>query len=212
MSNSLRPHGLYSPRNSPGQNTGVGCHSLLQGIFPTQGSNPGLPHCRRILHQLSYQVYEDNTMREEIHNFSRKATTSRVSLHALSPPGNVIRQQGGGDHSRSGSVSAFYFQVVLRTLMDTLKGQARMQRNQSLGWGAGIFFFQGCDCRTSGRPTFLWGWNEAGLLPAVADNTPGALKGEMLPRPPAPQPQPLPLLQPSKSTQGGPGLGPYPHH
>ena len=40
LSYSLRPHGLYSPRNSPGQNTGVGGHSLLQGIFPTQGSNP----------------------------------------------------------------------------------------------------------------------------------------------------------------------------
>ena len=42
VSNSL----LHSPWNSPGQNTGVGSHSLLQGIFPTQGSNPGLPHCR----------------------------------------------------------------------------------------------------------------------------------------------------------------------
>ena len=46
MSDSLQPHGLYSPRNSPGQDTGVGSCSLLQGIFPTQGSNPGLPHCR----------------------------------------------------------------------------------------------------------------------------------------------------------------------
>ena len=45
--------GLYSPWNSPGQNTGVGSLSLLQGIFPTQGSNPGLLHCRRILYQLS---------------------------------------------------------------------------------------------------------------------------------------------------------------
>ena len=42
-----------SPWNSPGQNTGVGSLSLLQGIFPTQGSNPGLPHCRQILYQLS---------------------------------------------------------------------------------------------------------------------------------------------------------------
>ena len=48
-------HGLYSPWNSPGQNTGVGSFSLLQGIFPTQGLNPGLPHCRWILYQLSYQ-------------------------------------------------------------------------------------------------------------------------------------------------------------
>ena len=54
VSNSLWPHGLYSPWNSPVQNTGVGSPSLLQGIFPTQGSNPGIPHCRWILHQLSY--------------------------------------------------------------------------------------------------------------------------------------------------------------
>ena len=46
VSDSLR---LYSPWNSPDQNTGVGSLSLLQGIFPTQGSNPGLPHCKRIL-------------------------------------------------------------------------------------------------------------------------------------------------------------------
>ena len=54
VSDCLRPHGLYSPVNSPGQNTGVGSLSLLQGIVPTQGSNPGLPHCRRIVHQLSH--------------------------------------------------------------------------------------------------------------------------------------------------------------
>ena len=54
MSDSLRPHGLYRTWNSPGQNTGVGSCSLLQGIFPTQGLNPGLPHCRRILYQLSH--------------------------------------------------------------------------------------------------------------------------------------------------------------
>ena len=49
------PRGLYSPWNSPGQNTGVGSLSLLQGIFPTQGLNPGLPQCRRILYQLSHK-------------------------------------------------------------------------------------------------------------------------------------------------------------
>ena len=54
MSDSLQPHGL-SPWNSPGQNTGVGILSLLQGIFPTQGLNPGLPQCRQILYQLSHQ-------------------------------------------------------------------------------------------------------------------------------------------------------------
>ena len=55
MSNSLRPNGLYSPWNSPGQTTGVASLSHLQGIFPTQGSNPGLSHCRRILYQLSHR-------------------------------------------------------------------------------------------------------------------------------------------------------------
>ena len=55
VSNSLRPHELYSPWNTPGQNTGDGSLSLLQGIFPTQGSNPGLPHCRQILYQPSHQ-------------------------------------------------------------------------------------------------------------------------------------------------------------
>ena len=48
------PHGLYSPWDFPGQNTGVGSLSLLQCIFPTQGANLGLPHCRRILYQLSH--------------------------------------------------------------------------------------------------------------------------------------------------------------
>ena len=56
MSDSLWPHGLHSPWNSPGQNTGVGSLSLLQGIFPTQGSNPGLVHCRQILYQLSHKT------------------------------------------------------------------------------------------------------------------------------------------------------------
>ena len=55
MSNSLKPHGLYNSCNSPSQNTGVGSFSLLQGIFPIQGSNPGLPHCRQMLYQVSHQ-------------------------------------------------------------------------------------------------------------------------------------------------------------
>ena len=57
VSDSLQSHGLYSPWNSPGQNTGVGSHSLLQGIFPAQGSNPGLPHCRQILYQMSQECW-----------------------------------------------------------------------------------------------------------------------------------------------------------
>ena len=62
---TLWPYGLsparhictwgFSTRDSPGENTGVGCHTLLQGIVTTQGLNPGLHHCRRILYHLSHQ-------------------------------------------------------------------------------------------------------------------------------------------------------------
>ena len=60
MSNCLQAHWLYPVRflclwNSPGENSGVGCHSILQGIVPTLGSNPSLLHCRQILYHLSHQ-------------------------------------------------------------------------------------------------------------------------------------------------------------
>ena len=60
VSESLGPHGLkptrlLCPWDSPGKNTGVGCHFLLPAIFPTQGLNPSLLYCRRILYQLRHQ-------------------------------------------------------------------------------------------------------------------------------------------------------------
>ena len=60
VSDSLRPHRLQPARllcpwDSPGKNTGVDCHNILQRIFPTQGLNPGLLHCRQILYCLSYR-------------------------------------------------------------------------------------------------------------------------------------------------------------
>ena len=60
VSNLLKPNDCSLPGSSthgdsPGKITGVGCHALLQGIFPTQGLNPGLSHCRQILYQLSHQ-------------------------------------------------------------------------------------------------------------------------------------------------------------
>ena len=60
MSDSLQPHKLYPARllcpwDSAGKNTGVGCHSPLQRIFLTQGSNPGLLHCRQFLYHMSHR-------------------------------------------------------------------------------------------------------------------------------------------------------------
>ena len=60
MPNSLQLHGLQPARllcpwNFPGKNTGVSCHSLFQGIFPTQGLNLCLLHCRHVLYHLNHQ-------------------------------------------------------------------------------------------------------------------------------------------------------------
>ena len=65
---SLRTHGCSPPGScvyghSSGKNTGVGCHALLQGIFPTQGSNPGLPERRQILYCLSHRGGPEETLR-----------------------------------------------------------------------------------------------------------------------------------------------------
>ena len=98
LSNSLQSHGLYSPWNFPGQNTGVGSHSLLQGIFPTQGLNPGVPHCGWILYQLSHQ--ESPVIPEWVaYFFSSRSSQSRnwtgfPALQAESlpaePPGRAV--------------------------------------------------------------------------------------------------------------------------
>ena len=75
VSDSATP-GLYSPWNSPGQNTGVGNLSLLQGIFPTQGLNPGLSYCRWILYQLS-QKGSPRVLEWESYPFSSRSSWPR---------------------------------------------------------------------------------------------------------------------------------------
>ena len=60
MSHCLKPNGLYSPLNFPGQNTGEGTHSLLQGIFPTQKLNQGFLHLQVDSSPLSYQESPSN--------------------------------------------------------------------------------------------------------------------------------------------------------
>ena len=69
--------GSSVPEDSQGKNTGVGCHALLQGIFPTQGSNPSLLHCRQILYCLSHQGCP--RMQEWVaYSFSRRSSWSRI--------------------------------------------------------------------------------------------------------------------------------------
>ena len=82
---SLLLHGLWPvkllcPRDSPGKNIGVGCHSLLQEIFPAQGLNPGLLHCRWILYHLSQQG-SPRILEWVAHPFSRQTSQPRGFLH-----------------------------------------------------------------------------------------------------------------------------------
>ena len=73
---SWRPCGLRSPWKSPGQNTRVGSLSLLHGVFPTQGLDPGFPHCRWILYQLSHQ-WCPRILEWVAHPFSRGSSWPR---------------------------------------------------------------------------------------------------------------------------------------
>ena len=72
-----------SPWDSPGQNPGVGSLSLFQVIFPTQGSKPGLPHCRRILYQLSHQA-RPRTLEWVSYPFSRISSWPRNQTKVFS--------------------------------------------------------------------------------------------------------------------------------
>ena len=97
-SDSLRPRGLHSPWNSPGQNTRVGSLSLLQGIFPTQGLNPGLPHCRWIIYQLSHKG-NPRILEWVAYPFSRGSSwprnPTRVSCNGRRDTGKDWRVGGG---------------------------------------------------------------------------------------------------------------------
>ena len=75
LSDCLQPNGLYNPWNFLGQNTRVDSLFHLQGIFPTQGLNPGLPHCKWILSQLSHTGCQEN--------HKEKCLTPGSSVHGI---------------------------------------------------------------------------------------------------------------------------------
>ena len=105
MSNSLQPYGLQPTRllcpwDSPGKNTGVSCHSLLQGIFLTEGSNPGLLHCRQILYNLSHQgrpglLYDPAISLLGIYPKRMKAGTQNIFVNSCSQPHYSQQSKGG---------------------------------------------------------------------------------------------------------------------
>ena len=71
------PPGFSAHGDSPGKNIGVGCHALLQAVFPTQGLKPGLPHCRQILYHLSHQESPRLLKWVAAHPFSRGSSWPR---------------------------------------------------------------------------------------------------------------------------------------
>ena len=91
---------LLFPWDSPGKNTGVGCHSFLQGIFPTQGSNPSLPHCRQILYHLNHQ-----------------GSPMNIRLHVYFWFRVFFRYMSGGGIAGSYDSSIFSFLRKLRTFL-----------------------------------------------------------------------------------------------
>ena len=103
MENNLKvcdPHGLQPPRlfppwDFPGKSTGMGCHFLLQGIFPTQGLNPGLPHCRKILYRLSHQGSPIISLKVKVKVDSRSVVSDFLQPHCPYSPWNCPGQKTG---------------------------------------------------------------------------------------------------------------------
>ena len=110
MSNSLGPHRLDSPWNSPGQNTGVGSLSLLQRIFPTKGMNPDLPHCGQILYQLSHKG-SPRILEWVAYPFSSGSSRHRIE------PGSPALQAGSLPTELSGKPSVQIGNSKIRTTL-----------------------------------------------------------------------------------------------
>ena len=107
VSDSLWPHGLYSPWNSLGQNTEVGSLSHLQGIFPTQGLNPGFLHCRLIFfYQLSHKG-SPGILEWVTYPFSRGSSQPRnqPGSPALQVDSLPVKPQGKPKNTGVGSLS-----------------------------------------------------------------------------------------------------------
>ena len=110
MYDSLRPHGLYKPWNSSGQNTAVGSLSLLQGIFPIQGLNPGLPHCRRIPYQLSHQG-SPRILEGVAYPFSRRSSRPRNRTRVSCIADILYQLSYQGSHLTTGVGEKFPLEV-----------------------------------------------------------------------------------------------------
>ena len=111
---TLRPCEPYSRQaplswDSAGKNTGMGCHALPQGIFPTQGSNLCLPHCGRTLYHRSQQGRSNMTATATRNGFAREVIAGSHTLGALPPPAHIpeLTQPSGSRQSQSRDSAPF---------------------------------------------------------------------------------------------------------
>ena len=107
--------------DSPGKNSEVGCHALLQGIFPTQGSNTGLLHCRQVLNVLSYHI---------IPQFQRKALLYMCKLYISKTGWNYVSlllrniwANGWGWFEKKRWTQYIYFTSLILSLQNVLLGK-----------------------------------------------------------------------------------------
>ena len=111
----------YSPWNSPGQNTGVGSLSCLQGIFLTQVSNQGLLHCRRILYQLRFPLTK--WFLKQAWNFFLECFFLFFSLHTLNISYTQVHENVAHGLGLCLSCSVVYSQNLAKCLVHTIGGQ-----------------------------------------------------------------------------------------
>ena len=113
---------LFHPWDFPGKHTGVGCHFPLQEIFPTQGLNPGLPHCRQMLYHLSHQRKPRQCIKKQGHSFADKGPYSQSY-------GFPVVMYG----CESWTIKNWYFlTVVLEKIPDSLLDSKEDQTSQPL--------------------------------------------------------------------------------
>ena len=129
MSDSLQSHGLYSPLNSPGQNIWVGSLFLLQGIIPTQGSNPGLLHYRWILYQLSHKG-SPRILKWVAYHFSSGTSWPRKSNWGLLPCRQILYQLSY--ESSPASHKMLLTTISLFSLFQQIKYWTARRFNQSI--------------------------------------------------------------------------------
>ena len=172
MSDFLWPHGQYSLWNSPGQLTGVGCLSLLQGIFPSQELNRGLLHFRQIPYQLSYQG-------EISVQFSRSVLPDSLRLHESQHTRPPCPSQTPGVYSDSCPLSWWCHPAISSSVVPfssyplSLPASGSFPVSQLFAWGGQSI---GVSASASVLPRNTQDWSPLGWIGWISLQSKGFLR------------------------------------